>query len=69
MMMDDKTYDVMKWLVWAVLPALATLIGTLGVTLGWANTEVYVTIITAITAFLGAITGVSNRNYNKEENE
>ena len=67
MQMSDKTYDNMKWIVWAVLPALATLIGSLGVTLGWANTDVYVTIITAITAFLGTVTGVSNRNYNKEE--
>ena len=67
MQMSDKTYDTMKWIVWAVLPALATLIGSLGVTLGWANTDVYVTIITAITAFLGTVTGVSNRNYNKEE--
>lgn len=68
MQMSDKTYDNMKWIVWAVLPALATLIGSLGVTLGWANTDIYVTIITAITAFLGTVTGVSNRNYNKEEN-
>lgn len=68
MQMNDKTYDNMKWIVWAVLPALATLIGSLGVTLGWANTDIYVTIITAITAFLGTVTGVSNRNYNKEEN-
>lgn len=67
MQMSDKTYDNMKWIVWAVLPALATLIGSLGVTLGWANTDIYVTIITAITAFLGTVTGVSNRNYNKEE--
>ena len=67
MQMSDKTYDNMKWIVWAVLPALATLIGSLGVTLGWPNTDVYVTIITAITAFLGTVTGVSNRNYNKEE--
>ena len=67
MQMSDKTYDNMKWVVWAVLPALATLIGSLGVTLGWANTDIYVTIITAITAFLGTVTGVSNRNYNKEE--
>lgn len=67
MIISDKAYDVLKWVVWFVLPALITLIGTIGVAVGWAHTDICVTILGAITAFLGSITGISNRNYNKEE--
>lgn len=66
-MLNDKTYDVLKWLVWVFLPALTVLIGGLGQLFGWANTEVYTTLIALLTTFLGTVTGISNRNYNKEK--
>lgn len=67
MKLSNKTYDVLKWLVWVFLPALGVFLGVLGQTLGWGNTDVLLTILTAFTAFLGAITGVSNREFNKED--
>ena len=67
MKLSNKTYDVLKWLVWVFLPALGAFLGVLGQSFGWANTDTALTILTAFTAFLGAITGVSNREFNKEE--
>lgn len=57
----------MKWVVQIVLPAFIGLIGAVGGSLNWADTEITMTIVSAVTAFLGAILGVSNSNYKKEE--
>jgi uncharacterized membrane protein YqaE (UPF0057 family) len=67
MKLSNKTYDVLKWLVWVFLPALGVFLGVLGQSFGWANTDTALTILTAFTAFLGAITGVSNKQYNEED--
>ena len=67
MKLSNKTYDVLKWLVWLFLPALGVFIGVLGQSFGWKNTDTIFTILTAFTTFLGTITGVSNREFNKEE--
>ena len=65
-MLNNKTYDVLKWVVSIVLPALVTLIGVIGASIGWEHTELVMTVITAITAFLGTTLGVSSSNYKKE---
>lgn len=67
MKLSNKTYDVLKWLVWVFLPALGVFLGILGQSFGWANTDTVLTILTAFTAFLGTITGVSNKEFNKGE--
>ena len=67
--MNNKTYDKLKWIAMIVIPAVATLVGTIGVSVGWTQTDLAVTIITAIGAFLGTVLGVSNQNYNKNINE
>ena len=67
MKLSNKTYDILKWLVWVFLPALGVFLGVLGQSFGWANTDTALTILTAFTAFLGAITGVSNKEFNKGE--
>lgn len=64
--MNNKLYDFMKWFVWLFMPALTTLVGVVGQTLGWSNTDVIITIMTAVTTFLGAITGLSNKQYNRK---
>ena len=64
MMLSDKTYDFLKWMVWLFLPALTTFVGVLGQTLGWSDVDTIVTIMTAFTTFLGMITGLSNKSYN-----
>lgn len=66
MKLNDKSYNIIKWVVLTVLPALSVLIATLGKGYGW-DTENIVLTLNAVALFLGAITGVSNYNYNKDD--
>lgn len=68
-MFSNKTYDIVKWVVLAVLPALSVLVGVLGKAYGWGDTDLAVTTLNAVTLFLGAVTGVSALNYNKKEDD
>ncbi len=63
MKLNNSTYDIIKWVVSIVLPALAVLVGVLGKIYGVEQTDLAVTTITAVTAFLGTIMQVSNTNY------
>lgn len=65
MKLNDKVYKVFKWGLLIFIPALITLIGSLGQIYGF-DTEKIVLTISAISTFLGVITGISNYNYNKE---
>lgn len=67
MKFTNETYNKIKWAVSVVLPAFGVLVGTLGKTYGWENTDVAVTTITAITTFLGATMLYSTKQYNKED--
>ena len=65
MKMNDKTYDVLKWIAMIVLPAVATLYFTLASIWGLPYGEQVVGIITAVDTFLGALLGISNAKYKK----
>ena len=67
MIMNNKYYDVLKWVVQVVMPSLAVFIGTVGISVGWEQPDLTITILTAVTAFLGSVLGVSNHNYKKDE--
>lgn len=64
MKLNDKVYKVFKWGLIIFVPALLTLIGTLGQIYEF-DTEKIVLTISAISTFLGVITGISNYNYSK----
>lgn len=66
MQLNNKSYDVLKFIVQIVLPALMTLISTIGVAIGWTHTELSIVVIGAITTFLGSLLGISNNRYKKE---
>lgn len=66
MKMSDKVYNVLKWLILIVAPALITLISALGAIYGW-DTSATTATIAAVTTFLGVITSVSSAAYNKEQ--
>lgn len=68
MKMNDKTYNVIKWVVLTVLPALSVLVGVLGKAYGWNDTDLTVITINAVAVFLGAVTHVSSAAYNKRKN-
>lgn len=67
MKLNNKTYDVLKWIAQILLPAVATLYFALSKV--WAlpyGTEVVGTI-TALDAFLGALLGISTAQYKKTD--
>ena len=59
MKLNDRIYDVLKWVVMIVLPAVATLYAALAPVWGWVLT------LNAVEAFAGAILGISTAQYNK----
>lgn len=61
--MQNKTFEVLKWVAAIVIPALATFVGVVGKALEWQNTDITVIIVTAVGTFLGTVLGVSNRTY------
>ena len=65
-LLTNKTYDVLKWVVMIVLPALAALLTAVGEIWGIADMPRIVLTLNAVTAFLGAIIGVSSAQYKKE---
>lgn len=61
--MQNKTFEVLKWVAAIVIPALAAFVGIVGKAVNWEYTDITVIIITATGAFLGTVLGVSNRTY------
>lgn len=65
--MSNKVYDILKWVALIVLPAIATLYFAVAQIWGLPYGEQIVGTITAVDTFLGALLGVSNAAYNKQE--
>lgn len=65
MQLNNKVYDVLKWLTMLVLPTLATLYATLSPIWGWPLADEISQTITAVTAALGVLLGISTVEYNK----
>lgn len=63
--MNDKVYDVLKFIAQIVLPALATLYFAIASIWGLPYAEQIVGTIAAVDAFLGALLGVSTYFYKK----
>ncbi len=66
MILDNKLYDLLKWIALIVLPALGTLYFGLAKIWGLPFGEEIVGTITVIDTFLGALLGISTNNYNKQ---
>lgn len=67
--MSNKVYDVLKWITLVFLPALTTLTGVILNTFNVGCTDIVLTIMTAVTTFMGAVLGISNINYNKNKED
>ena len=68
MIIPNKIYDYLKWIVMILLPALETAIFGLGQLYGFDSTIICGTIA-IIATFIGALIGVSTHAYNKEKAE
>ena len=67
MLMNSKVYNCLKYITMIVLPALTTLWLSVGSIWGFPYVEPIGATLTAITAFLGAILGISTSLYNIRE--
>ena len=63
--MNNKVYDVLKYVAQIVLPALATLYFMLAQVLKLPYSEDVTDVIVAIDAFLGTVLKISTNSYNK----
>lgn len=67
MKLNNKVYDILKWIALILLPALGTLYFALAGIWGFPYAEQIVGTITAIDTFLGVLLGISNNSYKKED--
>lgn len=66
MILPDKVYDVLCWILKVFVPALITLISTLAIIYKF-DAEVIILTIGAVATFVSALIGISNVNYNKKK--
>lgn len=69
MLLNDKTYNLLKYIAQIALPALGALYFALAGIWGFPYGEQIVGTITAVDAFLGAVLMISTNNYNKNKTE
>lgn len=67
--MSNKTYDILKDIALYVMPALATLMLSLGNIWGIPHAEAIAGTITALDTFLGAVLKVSSIKYAEQKAE
>ena len=65
LLMSDKTYDIMKWIVQYILPGLGVLYAIIAGVTGLPYAEVVLAVVMAVDWFLGIILGMSTKQYNK----
>ena len=66
-MLNNKSYEIMKWITMIDLPAFSVFVGAVGVELGISDPDTMVTLLNAITVLMGSLIGVSTLNYNKDK--
>lgn len=65
--LSGATYNKLKWFVTIVMPALTTLYLALDSLWNFEYTHQTAGTMTAVTAFLGVILGISTKNYNNDD--
>ncbi|PMC60680.1 hypothetical protein CJ208_02095 [Finegoldia magna] len=67
MKLDNKSYDVLKWVAQILLPAAATLYVAVAGIWGFPYAKEIAGTISAVDLFLGALLGISSMNYYREK--
>jgi len=68
--LNDRVYDILKWVAIVCLPALSTFIVVISKIWGWADMgSMIAQTITAIGVLLGALLGISSIQYKKGDSE
>lgn len=66
-MLNNSTYDILKWIAQLFLPGAGTLYFALAGIWGLPYGEQVVGTITAIDAFLGVLLGISTTSYRRKK--
>lgn len=69
MKLPNKVYDVLKWIVVIVIPALTTAYVGLSVIWGFPYADKIAKTSAVVCTLLGALLGISTIEYNKKEDE
>ena len=68
-MLNNRIYDVLKWVAIIALPAIATLVATVGPLWGMPNCEAWQATINAVGTCLGALLMISDVNYRRGKDD
>ena len=66
MKLNDKLYDLLKWICMVVIPALTTAYVGLSAVWGWPYATEIAKTSAVICTLLGALLGISTAQYNKQ---
>ena len=69
MMIPNRVYDILKWVVMICLPALTTAYVGLAAIWGWPFATEVAKTSAVVCTLLGALLGISTAEYNKSKNE
>lgn len=67
MKMNDKLYDILKWIALIALDAIGLFYNTLCGIWGWPYGDEVLATCAALSLFIGALIGVSSAKYNKDK--
>ncbi len=67
MKLPNNVYDVLKWVVMIVIPAITTAYVGLAAVWGWPYAEEIAKTSAVVCTLLGALLGISTAQYNKSE--
>ena len=67
MLLPDRVYDVLKWVVLVLIPACTTAYVGLDSVFGWGYGDTLAKGSAIVCTLLGALLGISTAQYNKQE--
>lgn len=67
MILPTKLYEILRWVIWIVLPAVGVLLTTLTGAWGWnIPLDAILATLSAIELFLGTVLGIAKITNDKE---
>ena len=66
MKLPSRIYEIMRWVTWIVLPAIATLISALNAAWNWGwPIEAILATFSAVETFIGVVLGIAKVSNDK----
>jgi hypothetical protein len=67
MLLPDRVYDALKWVVMVMIPACTVAYVGLDSVFGWGYGDVVAKVSAIVCTLLGTLLGISTAQYNKQE--